>query len=100
MFRNTIAADSDAALVDHTIPEIFGALYICCVIREFGNARKAHDFRHLRIRMHVREVIVVCRHGVQKPFVRPAFSLFQVLVLFGERVGVGIDFGHAAMFRA
>ena len=100
MFRNAVAANRDAAIVHNSIPEIFRALHIGFVVREFCNARKAHDLRDLRICMYVREVVIPGRHRIQKPLVSPAFGLVQVLLFLGQRISVGINFSHATVFRA
>ena len=100
MFRNAVAANRDTALVHDRLPEKVGALRILLVARKFRNSRKAYNFGHLRIRMHVRQVIVPLRHRVQKPLMRPLLCSIQILFVFREVIGIGIDFGHAAMFRA
>ena len=64
MFRNAVAANRDAPFVHHAIPEIFGALYISGIVREFRDTCKTHDFRHLRIRVDIRQVVIPSRHRV------------------------------------
>ena len=99
MFRDAVAANRDAPLVHHTVPEELGALYISRIVREFRDTCKTHDFRYLRIRVDIRQVVVSCSHRVQEPLVRPALGLFQVLLVFRQGVGIGVHFVHAAMFR-
>ena len=100
MFRDAVAANCNAPLVHHTVPEELGALYISRIVREFRDTCKTHDFRHLRIRVDVRQVVIPSRHRVQEPLVRPALGLLQVLFVFRQCVCIGVDFVHAAMFRA
>ena len=100
MFRNAVAANRDTALVHDTVPEVLGALHVSLVAGEFRNAREAHHLRDLRIRMHIREVIIARCHRIQKPLVRPTLGLVQVLLFLGHRIGISIDFRHAAVFRA
>ena len=99
MFRNTVAANRDAPLVHDAVPKILGALHVSLVPRKFRDTRKAHYLRHLRVRVNIREVVVICRHRIQKPLVAPALGLVQVLRILGKRIGIGIDLRHTAMFR-
>ena len=64
VFRNAIAANGDAPLIHYRIPEELGALHVSLVAGKFGNAGKTHHLRDLRIRMHVREVVIACRHRI------------------------------------
>ena len=100
MFRNAVAANRDTALVHDRLPEEIGAFLVLFIAREFRNSRKAHNLRHLRIRMDVRQVVIALRHRIQKPLVRPFFRGIQVLFVFRELVSVSVNFGHTAVFRA
>ena len=100
MFRNAVTANSDTALVHNRLPKELGAFLVLFIAREFRNSRKTDDFRHLCIRMHVRQVVIALRHRIQKPLVRPLLSRIQILRIVRELVGVGVNFGHAAVFSA
>ena len=98
MFRNAVAANRDAPLVHDSLPEEIGTLLVVLIAGKFRNAGKTHHLRDLRIRVHVREVVIALRHRVQEPLVRPFLRRIQVLLVFREVIRIGIDFGHAAMF--
>ena len=100
MFRNAVAANGDTAFIHDRLPEEIGALLVLFIAREFCNSCKTHNLRHLRIRVDIRQVVIALRHRIQKPLVRPLLGRIQVLFVFRELVGVGVNFGHAAVFRA
>ena len=100
MLASAVSSECERPLTSDHIPEERRSMVVALVAAQLGDTLESHGFRHLRVGVHVVEVVLPFRHRVEQPFVGEPLCAVHVFLVFRDGVCVGDDLVHAAMLVA
>ncbi len=66
VLTTAVTTESKRTFACHDVPEEISSAVVHLITSEFRDTLKPHHFRHLRVGVHIVEVIQPLRHGVQQ----------------------------------
>ena len=102
MLTTRVATKGQRTLTGHDVPEELGGIVVAHVpLAQLSDALESHSLRHLRVGVHVVEVVQPLHHGRQQTTVREALGHGEVFLLTaGNGVCIGQHLVHAAVLVA
>ena len=121
MLAAAVASKGQRTLPSDDVPEVVGSVVVGFEIgratyrlpivgqpavlerikgREFADTFEAHHLGHLRVGMHIVEIVYTLRHRGEQSAVRETHGHAEVFRFAGDGVGIGQHLVHAAVLVA
>ena len=81
MFRNAVAADADASVLGHGLPEECGSPVPSFIALDISYPLISYHFRNLGVGMHSRKAVLSLEERLKKGLIADFMSPFQLLLV-------------------